>query len=67
MVHCGSTCSHDSCAFAVEEAIIALVRIYQSMTFQLADSCPEPLDLRQGITVAPKGGIPVKVMLRDVA
>lgn len=49
---------------AVEEAIIALVKIYQSLTFQLADSCPEPLDLKQGITVAPKGGIPVYVLLR---
>ena len=52
---------------AVEEAIIALVKIYQNMTFQLADRCRKPLDLKQGITVAPKGGIPVHVVLRSIA
>lgn len=53
--------------FAVEESIIALVRIYRELTFQLADSCPEPLDLKQGITVAPKGGIPVRVLQRHIS
>lgn len=52
---------------AVEEAIIALVKIYQNMTLQLADSCREPLDLKQGITLAPKGGVPVHILLRSIA
>ncbi len=49
---------------AVEETIIALVRIFQSLTFKLSDSCAEPLELRQGVAMTPKGGIPFHVFQR---
>ena len=49
---------------AVEESIIALVRLYQQFTFQLSENCSEPLQLTQGITLSPKGGIPVYVIQR---
>ena len=48
----------------MEEAIIALVRLYQQFTFQLSENCQEPLDLKQGITMAPRGGVPVYVTQR---
>lgn len=49
---------------AVEEATIALVRLYQNFTFQLSENCVEPLDLKQAITMAPKDGVPVYVTQR---
>ena len=48
----------------MEEAIIALVRLYQQFTFQLSENCREPLDLKQGITMAPRGGVPMYVTHR---
>lgn len=50
---------------AVEEAIIALVRLYQKYTFTLSDKLmTQPLELKQGITISPKGGLPVTIVLR---
>ena len=50
---------------AVEEATIALIRLYQQFTFRLSESCAEPLELRQAITMAPQNGIPVYVTQRE--
>ena len=48
----------------VEEAIIALVRLYQRYTFVLADKLlTGPIELRQGITVS-STEVPVTVKLR---
>lgn len=52
---------------AVEEATITLVRLYQHFTFRLSETCAEPLDLRQAITMAPKNGVPVYVTHRAQA
>ncbi len=50
---------------AVEEAIIALVRLHQKYTFTLSDKLmTQPLELKQGITISPKGGLPVTVLPR---
>lgn len=50
---------------AVEEAIIALVRLHQKYTFMLSDKLmTQPLELKQGITISPKGGLPVTVVSR---
>ncbi len=52
---------------AVEEAIIALVRLYQSYTFELADKLKSgPLQVKQALTVSPKDGIPVTVVHRKI-
>ena len=51
---------------AVEEAIIALVRLYQRYTFDLSQELlTGPLEVKQGITMSPKHGVPVKVVLRQ--
>ena len=48
----------------MEEAIIAIVRLYQRYTFVLDGKLlTRPVELRQGITVSPKE-VPVKVKLR---
>ena len=52
------------CCSVVEEAIIALVRLYQQFTFELSENCQEPLDLKMGITMGPRGGVPVYVRQR---
>jgi len=52
------------CCFVVEEAIIALVRLYQQFTLELSENCHEPLDIKMGITMAPRGGVPVYVRQR---
>ena len=50
---------------AVEEAIIALVRLYQRYTFTLAEELlTGPLEVKQGITMSPKHGVPLQVVLR---
>ncbi len=50
----------------VEEAIIALVRLHQSYTFKLSDKLmTEPLEVKQGITMSPQGGVPVTVVRRN--
>lgn len=50
---------------AVEEAIIALVRLHQSYTFQLTNKLSrEPLQLKQTLTITPKEGVPVTVISR---
>ena len=52
-------------AAAVEEAIIALVRLYQNYTFKLSEKLlTSPLEVKQGITMSPKGGLPVTVIKR---
>ena len=49
----------------MEEAIIALVRLHQKYTFTLSDKLmTQPLELKQGITISPKGGLPVTVVAR---
>ena len=69
LMHTNSTHLPDTARMlsAVEEATIALVRLYQQFTFRLSESCVEPLDLRQAITMAPKGGVPVYVTQRAKA
>ena len=50
---------------AVEEAIIALVRLHQRYTFQLTDKLlKEPIELKQNLTVSPKEGVLVSVIPR---
>lgn len=49
--------------FAIEEAVITLAKIYRRYTFRLLSE--EPLQLRLGITIAPKFGIPVYVQSRS--
>ncbi|KAL3139153.1 hypothetical protein ABBQ32_005937 [Trebouxia sp. C0010 RCD-2024] len=51
---------------ALEEAIIALVRLHQRYTFKLSQQLlTSPLEVKQGITMSPKHGIPVTVVQRD--
>lgn len=51
---------------ALEEAIIALVRVHQNYTFRLSDKLlTEPLEVKQGITMSPKGGVPVTIVQRN--
>ena len=52
---------------AVEEAIIALAKIYQRCTFELGQELQkqDPLEIKSGFTIAPKNGLPVKVLLRN--
>lgn len=50
----------------MEEAIIALVRLYQKYTFKLSEKLlTSPLEVKQGITMSPKGGVPVTVVQRN--
>ncbi len=50
---------------AVEEAIIALVRLYQTYTFKLPhDLLQDALEVKQTITISPKNGVPVTVVQR---
>ena len=49
--------------FAVQEAKIALVRLYQHYTFELAPG-QVPLQLQQNLTLAPKGGLWVTPIVR---
>lgn len=52
-------------AGAVEEAIIALVRLYQNFTFKLSEKLlTRPLEVKQGLTMSPKEGVPVTVIRR---
>ena len=48
--------------FAIQEAVLVLARLYQRYTFRLVSE--EPLQLRLGITIAPKAGLPVYVKRR---
>jgi thromboxane-A synthase/cytochrome P450 family 3 subfamily A len=48
--------------FAVQEAVLVLARLYRDFTFRLASD--EPLQLRFGITLQPKNGLPVFVERR---
>ena len=53
-------------AGAVEEAIIALVRLNQDYTFQLSDKLlSASLEVKQSVTMSPKGGVPVTVQRRS--
>ena len=50
---------------AAEEAVIALVRLYQTYTFELASELLiEPLAMKQNITISPKQGVPVTIVKR---
>jgi hypothetical protein len=50
---------------AVEEAIIALVRLYKTYTFKLSrDLLQHALEVQQTITISPKNGVPVTVVQR---
>ena len=49
---------------AVEEAVIALVRIYQSFTLSTSHNKEEHLELVQAVTMSPKGGMPMQVIAR---
>ena len=50
--------------FAMQEAKIALVRLYQHYTFELIDK-ESPLKTEQRLTLSPKGGVFVKVLKRE--
>ena len=52
--------------FALEEAKIALIRMYQHFTFRLSPG-QVPLQLRQGITLSPKHGVLVTPCARSAA
>ena len=53
-------------AAAVEEAIIALVRLHQTFIFKLSEQLlTSPLEVQQGLTMSPKGGVPVTVVRRN--
>ncbi|DBA69441.1 TPA: hypothetical protein ACH3X2_012787 [Trebouxia sp. C0005] len=50
---------------ALEEAIIALVRLYQTYTFKLSgELLQHALEVKQTITISPKNGVPVTVVQR---
>ncbi|KAL3139154.1 hypothetical protein ABBQ32_005938 [Trebouxia sp. C0010 RCD-2024] len=50
---------------ALEEAVIALVRLHQRYTFKLSEKLlTGPLEVKHGLTMSPKGGLPVTVMRR---
>ena len=50
---------------AVEEAVIALVRLYQNYTFKLSDKqLNGPLEVKQTVTITPKDGVQVTVVPR---
>ena len=50
----------------MEEAIIALVRLHPEYTFQLAGKLqPSPLEVKQRLTIAQVGGVPVTVQRRN--
>ncbi len=50
---------------AVEEAIIALVRLYQTYTFKLpSDLLQHAIEVKQTLTISPKNGVPVTVVQR---
>ena len=54
-----------ACVCVVEETIIALARLYQTYTFELPDRLlTGPLEVKQGVTLAPKAGVPVTVVQR---
>eukprot|EP00879_Flechtneria_rotunda_P008524 GHRR01008931.1.p1 GENE.GHRR01008931.1~~GHRR01008931.1.p1 ORF type:complete len:336 (+),score=98.92 GHRR01008931.1:1224-2231(+) len=50
--------------FALQEAKIALVRLYQDQTYELEPG-QVPLALRQNITLSPKHGVKVRVVPRN--
>jgi len=52
---------------AVEEAIIALVRLHQKYTFRLSDNLlAQPLEVKHGMTMSPKDGVPATVLRRNI-
>ena len=68
---CCSTCSTivAFCRFAIQEAVLTLVRLHQTFTFQLDTSKHPPgssLEYVSGITLMPKDGIWLQPMKRDV-
>lgn len=48
----------------VEEATIALAKVYQEFTFRLPANCTDSLQLVQGFTLAPPKAVPVHVIKR---
>lgn len=50
--------------FALQEAKIALVRLYQNQTYDLLPG-QVPLAIQQNLTLSPKYGVKVKVVLRS--
>lgn len=51
--------------FAIEEAVTTLAKLYRRYSFRLVSE--EPLQLRLGVTIAPKHGLPVYVEARAKA
>jgi cytochrome P450 len=49
--------------FALQEAKIALIRLYQNQTYELLPG-QVPLPLQQNLTLAPKNGVRVRVIPR---
>ena len=52
--------------FALEEAKIAIIRMYQQFTFSLSPG-QIPLKVRNGITMSPKNGLHVAVHARTAS
>ena len=48
--------------FAIEEAVMTLAKLYRRYSFRLVSE--EPLQLRLGLTIAPKHGLPIYVKPR---
>ena len=54
-----------ACVCIVEEAIIALARLYQTYTFELPDRLLNgPVEVKQVRILSPKAGVPVTVVQR---
>jgi hypothetical protein len=47
----------------MQEAILLLARLYRDVSFKL--TLDQPLELREGLTIAPKHGLHVRVVKRN--
>jgi len=56
-------CAPSPCS-STQEAKIALVRLYQNQTYDLLPG-QVPLAIQQNLTLSPKYGVKVKVVLRS--
>lgn len=50
--------------FAMQEARLALVRLFERFTFELPPGMDGPIEVQQGITLSAKGGVPLYVRRR---
>ena len=47
----------------MQQAILVLARLYRNVSFRLVSD--QPLVLREGLTIAPKHGLPVRIVRRN--